>query len=152
MNQAIDHERQKALASHMHDMYPNEIRLVEIYQLATLVYTTRLVESMSGITQTVGHLLDQAFHLLSKMEHCQRFFPVFILGFEAHDDLRRTMILELIDRTECKFNIGRLECLRHAIRTAWVQHDLAADEDLVLKYTDKISAVLSGGGTLPSLV
>lgn len=152
MNEAIDHERQKALASHMYDMYPSELQLVEVYQLATLVYTSRLVESISGIFQNVEHLLDQAFHLLSRMEHCQRFFPVFIVGCEAHDDLRRTMILELIDRTERKFHIGRLECLRSAIRTAWVQHDLAADEDLVLKYTDKISAVLSGGGTLPSLV
>ena len=126
--------------------------LLELYQLATLVYTTRVLEDITGLPRDLDAVLDRSFELLSHMEYCPRFFPLFILGTEARTDERRKLMFDLVTRTECRFNVGRMVCLRFGLRTAWVQDDLHADDEVVLKYTHKISAVFSAGRTLPSVV
>ena len=137
---------------------PEQAMIVELYQLATLVYSTRVLESegggraVPGPPRDLAPVLDRAFGLLDRIGTCQRFFPLFILGAEARTDERRRLLLGLVARTERRFNVGPMGCLREALRAAWVQDDLHADDDVVIKYTHRISAVISIGRTLPSVV
>ena len=145
----IDAERLRSLTSQPDS---DEAVLLELYHLATLVYTNRILEDISGLPRNLDTILDRSFELLSQIEYCPRFFLLFILGTEARTDERRKLMFDLIIRTERRAKVGKMVCLRFGLRTAWVQDDLHADDEVVLKYTHKISAVCSAGRTLPSVV
>ncbi len=86
------------------------------------------------------------------MRTCELQFPLLILGYEARTDEQRMMILDLVQRTE-ENGYGRsMVCLRRGLEALWIQEDLVSDQELVPKYMDRFSAIISRTRFIPSLV
>jgi hypothetical protein len=122
---------------------------IELFQLAILVYLNRSTENLLDHISRTQHHISKAFTLFSKLDSCERQFPVFVLGCEARTDKQRTTILQLIDRTELKVSSRSLNHVKMMLQAVWAQDDLAVHE---LSYWDKISSVFSCCTIVPSLV
>lgn len=126
--------------------------MMELYQMAAMIYLARVSESVSGEPRNMQPLLDEAFAVLCRARTCDLQLPLLILGYEARADEQRIMILDLVRRTE-KNKYGRsLDCLRKGLEALWIQEDLVADQDFVPKYMDRLSAIISRPRFIPSLV
>ncbi|KAF5005113.1 hypothetical protein FDECE_8433 [Fusarium decemcellulare] len=114
--------------------------LVELYQLATLVYLRR---ASMGITperpQTVKWV-HRGLGLLKDFKTCAHPFPLLIFGCEAYTDEERASILELISRTEISTPFRNLGFVKAILQTIWVQNDLAEGQ---LEYIQNLGVVLS---------
>lgn len=116
------------------DEDPNAKEIMELFQLATLVY----LERASGTQPNKIHYhLDRAFTIFSQLKLCEPLLPLFLLGCEARSDNERVIVLDLIDRTP---NSTLLQCAKSVIQCLWIQDDLTKKE---FDYLDKIGAVLS---------
>jgi hypothetical protein len=132
--------------------------LAELYKIALLVYLDRVSEGIVDHPLKTQALIDRAFAILSSAEfqgYCKQQFPIFIIGCEAKTDERRSLILDIISRTE-RMACSRvwLHC-RELTQAIWVQDDLSAgDEDgqRSVDYRDKMQAVFGLCRILPSFV
>jgi hypothetical protein len=122
---------------------------VELYQLAILVYLNRVSENLLDQSARTQQHIDRAFAIFSKLNSCERQFPLFILGCEASTDEQRAIVLDLISRTEKKISSRSLTHVKILIPAMWAQNDLAAQE---LNYWDKLSGIISACLIVPSLV
>ncbi|KAI1370111.1 fungal-specific transcription factor domain-containing protein [Hypoxylon crocopeplum] len=124
-------------------------KIVELYRLALLVYLHRvsgnLLDQQSGTQQQI----DQAFAIFSKLNSCERQFPVFVFGCEARTDDQRAIILELIFRTEKNISSRSLLHVKLLLQAIWAQDDLADQE---LHYWDKLSCMISLCAIVPTFV
>ena len=128
--------------------------LIELYQLATLVYLTRISESRLGFLgqpRDVTPLLDRACSLLDQIHTCERQFPLLILAYEALTDERRMDILDLVDRTQKHTHVRSMDFFQRGLKCLWVQKDLHADQELKLDHTQLLRVVFSCSSTLPNL-
>jgi hypothetical protein len=126
--------------------------VIELYQIAAMIYLARISESVSGNPRNIQPLLDDAFGILCRTPTCEHQLPLLILGYEARADEQRIMILDLVRRTE-KNKYGRsLDCLRNGLEALWIQEDLVADRGFVPNYIDRMSAIISRPRFIPSLV
>lgn len=123
-------------------------RLCELHRLGTLVYLDRASGNVSRDSPRVFSWTRKAFDLLSELGTCRWLFPLLVVGCEARSDNRRTIILNLISKTE-ETHLRNLDCIRSILEAIWVQDDLA-DGDLV--YIDKLRAILSSSQCLPVFV
>ncbi|PQE22040.1 zinc-finger transcription factor protein [Rutstroemia sp. NJR-2017a BBW] len=114
---------------------------IQVYQMATRIYFARASQSSWRVSSTVDALIDNIFAGPLPAHACGHFFPVFILVSEARTDKRRTVILDLIDRTEKSARI-RMKHLRTTVLAIWAQQDLYADDDLLVDYLSMISRVI----------
>lgn len=124
--------------------------VVELYQLATLIYLKR---ASADTTKEGSYLLawiERSFDMLSRFEHCQWPFPLLILGCEARADDQRTIILDLISRTERSIHFQKLNSIKKTIQRIWVQDDLVAEQ---FNYVHKLGVVLSSANSaVPALM
>lgn len=123
--------------------------VLELYQLALLVYLHRLSGKALDEPVKTQQRVDKAFNLFSQMDSCQRQFPVFILGCEARTDEQRAVILNLIARTEKSVSSRSFLYVRLLLQAIWTQDDLADKE---LHYWDKLSSIISCASILPTFV
>lgn len=128
---------------------PDMATIVELYQLAILVYLNRVSGNLLDQSSRTQQHLDRAYGMFAKLDSCERQFPIFILGCEARTDEQRTVILDLIARTEKKSSSRSLNHIRILILALWAQDDLA---DREINYWDKMTAIISRCSILPSLV
>lgn len=126
-----------------------ERTLVELYQLAILVYLNRVSGNIFGQGKKVQEHVEKGLSIFAQLDSCERQFPIFILGSEARTDEQRTSVLNLIDRTEKRSSSRSLNHVRLLILAVWAQDDLADKE---VNYWDKMSAIISRCSILPSLV
>ena len=91
--------------------------------------------------------IEKSLLIFSRAATLQRQFPLLILGCEARTDEDRMVVLDLMSRTEKNTGIRNLQCMRGIIQSLWAQDDLAEKE---IGYTEKMRAVLSSSGILPS--
>lgn len=137
--------KQDAVNTHAADTF-------RLYQIAALIYLTRVSESISGEPRNMQPLLDSVFAEISRMNSCDLQFPLLILGYEARTDEQRIIILDLIQKTEESPTGRMLGCFRNGLKALWVQEDLAADQEFVPNYMDRLSAIISKSRFIPSLV
>jgi hypothetical protein len=114
---------------------------VQVYQMATRIYFARASQSFWRLSTKVDTLIDNIFAGPLPAHACGHFFPVFILVCEAKTDKRRTVILNLIDRTEKSTQIS-MKHLRNTVQSIWAQQDLCADDDLLVDYLSIISQAM----------
>ncbi|KAI1152954.1 fungal-specific transcription factor domain-containing protein [Nemania diffusa] len=126
--------------------------LTELYRTSALVYVGRICENRFGEARDLGPLLAKGFAQIEQADACERLFPLFILGCEADTDERRMAVLNLLRRTEGSTHVRALDCLRRGLDSVWVQHDLHADQDVMLDYMNKLNAVISSSPTPPVFV
>ncbi|KAI1758517.1 fungal-specific transcription factor domain-containing protein [Hypoxylon sp. FL1150] len=123
--------------------------VVELYQLALLVYLHRLSGKVLDEPVRTQQRVDKAFAIFPQMESCERQFPVFVLGCEARTDEQRAVILDLIARTEKNVSSRSFLYVRLMLQAVWAQDDLA---DRELQYWDKLSSIISCASILPTFV
>ena len=123
--------------------------IVELYQLAILVYLNRVSGNMLGQEKRVQEYIDRAFGIFAQLESCERQFPIFILGCEADTDKQRKVVLDLIDRTEKRTTSRSLNHVQILLQAVWAQDDLSQKQ---VDYWDKMTVVISRCTILPSLV
>ncbi|RDW73591.1 hypothetical protein BP5796_07033 [Coleophoma crateriformis] len=109
------------------------VAVKELFVLAALLYMERKAKQLVGTSSKTDKWIEDAFLILSKIDHCNKPFPLFIFGFDARTDLRRRVILEVIDRTIKKANARGLVSLRFLLLRLWIQDDLNAEGNLDLE-------------------
>jgi hypothetical protein len=123
--------------------------IMELYQLAALVYLNRVSEDLLDQSARTQQQIDRAFSIFSELRSCERQFPLFILGSEARTDDQRAIVLDLIARTEKGTSSRPIIQVKILIHAMWAQDDLADQE---LNYWDKLSSIISACSIMPSLV
>ncbi|KAJ5430954.1 hypothetical protein N7445_008686 [Penicillium cf. griseofulvum] len=73
----------------MIDENPSMATLVELFQLATLIYLNRAFGDILEPATETQQRVERAFNIFSQLSSCERQFPLFILGCEAHTDAER---------------------------------------------------------------
>lgn len=112
-----------------------------------MIYLERQSTNFSGQSEEIDSWSNKAFTLLTELSEFSQPFPLFILGCEARTDEQRTIILELISRTELVARSRNLQYVAHIIRSVWVQDDLA---DMTLDYRGKLDSIFSSMEIVPS--
>jgi len=123
--------------------------IVELYQLAILVYLNRVSGNLLDQSVRTQQYLDRAYEMFETLDSCERQFPIFILGCEARTDEHRKIILDLIARTGKRSSSRSLNHVKILILAIWAQDDLA---DREINYWDKMTGIISRCSILPSLV
>jgi hypothetical protein len=123
--------------------------IMELYQLAVLVYLNRVSEDLLDQSARTQQQIDRAFSIFSELSSCKRQFPLLILGCEARTDDQRAIVLDLIARTEKAASSRPIIQVKILIHAMWAQDDLADQE---LNYWDKLSSIISACSITPSLV
>ncbi|RSL51877.1 hypothetical protein CEP54_011184 [Fusarium duplospermum] len=130
--------------------HSNADRIVELYQLATLIYLKRASADNPKERPHLQEWIAKSFYILSHLEDCQWPFPLLILGCEAQTDDQRAMILDLISRTESNIHFRKLDYIKTMIQRIWVQNDLIEEE---FNYVHKLGIVLSSANmAVPALM
>ena len=142
--------RTTTIASTPHDTNPDTPLLLELYQLALLVYLNRANPKLHPPHRTQQHI-DRAFKLFRQVRACDRQFPVFILGCEARSDEQRAAVLDLIERTEGDVSSRSFNYVKILLQAVWAQDDLAGAGGEI-GYLQKISYVISCCRILPTFV
>jgi Fungal specific transcription factor domain len=123
--------------------------IMELYQLAALVYLNRVSEDMLDQPARTQQHINRAFSIFSELSFCKRQFPLFILGCEARTDDQRAIVLDLIARTEKRSSSRPIIQVKILIHAMWAQDDLADQE---MNYWDKLSSIIGACSIMPSLV
>ncbi|KAJ2980343.1 hypothetical protein NUW58_g6967 [Xylaria curta] len=95
--------------------------------------------------------IKKAFSLLSQLSSCERQFPVFILGCEARADEQRTIVLDLISRTEENSASRSFNHVKLLLEAIWAQDDLADAQIGELDYWNKLTSTVSRCSIPPCL-
>ncbi|KAJ5675523.1 hypothetical protein N7462_008420 [Penicillium macrosclerotiorum] len=123
--------------------------LVELFQLATLVYLSRTSGNILEPAAETQQRIERAFSIFSQLNSCERQFPLLILGCEARTEVERRTVLDVLSRTEKGASSRSLFLTRRLIQAIWVQDDLSQGQ---INYTEKLSAILSCCTILPTFV
>jgi hypothetical protein len=122
-------------------------RTLELFHLAALVYLNRASGNpQSAETEACN---SRAFTIFSSVDSCDRQFSLMILGCQARTDEERSMILDLISRTEKRASSRTLYLTTVVIKRIWVQDDLAQGN---LDYMQKLNGIMGACGILPPFV
>jgi Fungal specific transcription factor domain len=121
---------------------------LELYRLAGLVYLSRVSERFSGQSLDIELWTDKAFSFMAQLSAIDQPLPLFILGCEARSEDQRTIVLDLISRSEQVPFSRSLKEVTGIIQSVWVQDDLAEE---TLDYKDKLDAIFSSMDVVPSL-
>lgn len=129
----------------------NQPMVVELYQVATQIYFSRVSQRPWEPVADFDSLVDAVFAGPGQScVSCVHFFPLLILACEARKDDHRTIILNLIDRTARDSRMRSVQGVEHAIQTIWIQQDLNADTALVMGYVKILGAAVCSSSYIPS--
>lgn len=128
---------------------PEAPLLIELYQLAMLVYLNRTSDKLLNQCLRTQKHIDRAFTILANLSACDRQFPVFVFGCEARCDEQRAVVLDLMARAEEAPSSRSFHYVRVILQALWAQDDLAGGG---IGYWDKLSYVISCCRILPSFV
>jgi hypothetical protein len=130
---------------------------------------------MAGESDTLSHLLDDVFSLLSYNLQNQQIkwrirlppFALFVIGGEARNDVERTLVLEVLERAIMEtdtLHADKQPCPAVGLRASglgyvmeltkrvWIMDDLHDDSNGPLDYGTKLHEALSSCEKLPSLL
>ncbi|KAI0871072.1 fungal-specific transcription factor domain-containing protein [Hypoxylon argillaceum] len=124
--------------------------LLQLFQLAMLLFLTRSFESLTGQSLRMQQYVSRAFSIIPDLKYCRQHFPIYVTGCEARTDEQRIAVLDLISRTE-KVDLSRsYDALKKILVAVWVQDDLAGESNT--SYREKLSTVMSHCEFVLSLV
>ncbi|PYI20868.1 hypothetical protein BO99DRAFT_401540 [Aspergillus violaceofuscus CBS 115571] len=123
--------------------------MTALFQCAMLVYLNRASMDLLEPAAETERRIQNAFATFTQLDACERQFPLFILGCEARTDHERSIVLDLITRTEEHASSRSLYLVRKMIEAIWIQDDLAKGE---INYTNKLTAIISCCAILPTFV
>ncbi|KAI0111430.1 fungal-specific transcription factor domain-containing protein [Daldinia grandis] len=123
--------------------------IMELYQLAMLVYLNRASDNLLNQAIGIQRHIERAFTIFSQLDSCVRQFPIFILGCEARRDDQRTVVLDLISRSEKEGSSRSFNHVKLLMQAIWAQDDLANGD---INYWDKLSYIISCCSILPTFV
>jgi hypothetical protein len=116
----------------------------EAFVVATSIYLHRLSSPfLDDQLQKREALVLNGFNVLSRLDSCERQFPVFILGCEARTDCQRGGILDLISRTEGKVGSRSFKHVKAILEGIWAQNDLVDGQNGEISYWNGLSAAMS---------
>jgi hypothetical protein len=119
--------------------------MLELYQLAALIYLERVSRGFSGQSTELNRYAERAFTILSGMGTCELPFPLFIFGCEAQSDDRRTVLLDMLQQSA---PVRSLEGVAQMLQAIWAQDDLETEHEL--DYLMKLDIVLSSNFIFPA--
>ncbi|KUJ23302.1 uncharacterized protein LY89DRAFT_680072 [Mollisia scopiformis] len=131
------------------EMVSEKLMTEELFKLALFIFVERSLGDSSTKSEKLRSRTRSAFHIFSRLESLHRQFPLLIIANEARTDEDRLIVLDLISRTEENRSLRCLRGMKETIQSLWAQDDLAEKEP---GYTEKIRAVLSSGGIMPSFI
>ena len=147
-----------------------------LFQAAIRVYFERALCSLSGTSETLASVLDDAFSLLAynlqnqKLRATRRITPLslFLVGVEARNEYERKLLLDLITQTSTEaerwlqadgqtspkvgFRSTGMNYVMDLLKKVWVKDDLHDVAEWCLDYRGKLREVFSSYWTLPSLL
>ncbi|KAI9896922.1 hypothetical protein N3K66_007944 [Trichothecium roseum] len=112
------------------------VLIQQLYKISTLIYFHRTAAAKYLPQSHHSHnrpdaaaaekAADRGFAILSRLSSCERQFPLFVLGCEAHTDERRALVLDIMAGTEGSDASRSFNYLRLLLHAIWAQGDLAA--------------------------
>lgn len=147
-----------------------------IFQAAIRIYFERALCSLSGTSEILAGVLDDAFSLLAynlqnqRLRATRRITPLslFLVGVEARNDYERKMLLDLITQTSTEaerwlqadgqtspkigFRSTGMNHVMDLLKKIWVKDDLQVTAEGYLDYRGKLHEAFSSYWTLPSLL
>jgi hypothetical protein len=132
------------------DISDDATLVMQLYQLATLVYLNRSSEGLIDQPTRMQQHIDEAFAIFPRLSYCKQQFPIHIIGCEARTDQQRAIILDVISRTE-KMNSSRsfFYC-KSILQAFWAQDDLAYGNNI--SYRDKLTSVMQLCKIVPTFI
>ncbi|PSN61116.1 hypothetical protein BS50DRAFT_593044 [Corynespora cassiicola Philippines] len=122
--------------------------IAELYRLAALIYLHRIGRRALKSVYDIQPFMSSSLDILNRLETCERTLPLFVIGCEAQSGEARSVILRLIGSTELAFfQCSNMTRLRGFLERFWALDDLDDLEES--SYSEKITAVLSSGQSLP---
>lgn len=107
----------------------------ELYRLATLIYLGRVARAEPRDSEVTKEPIVQAFTLLRNLTFCERPWPLFVVGLEAHTEEQRGTVLAVLRESLRRRPMGSMVLASRMIREAWAQQDLqAVDVDPLTLY------------------
>lgn len=123
---------------------PKANAMDEVFELAALVYLNRMLGPLlDDQPLRTQQRIDQAFAVLSRLNSCERQYPVFILGCEARTDEQRAIVLDLISKTEGNLASRSFKHIKLLLDVIWAQDDLVDGQHGDLSYWNKLSSTMS---------
>ncbi|KAK1570177.1 fungal-specific transcription factor domain-containing protein [Colletotrichum navitas] len=124
--------------------------VLQLYQLAILLFFDRCFESLIDQPIRTQQYLDKAFAIVSRLRSCKEQFPIHVIGCEARTDQQRSVVLDVISRTEKMGSSRSWSDCKRILHAVWAQDDLADGNDI--NYLYKLTSVMSHCIMLPSFV
>ncbi|KAK6088617.1 short-chain dehydrogenase [Seiridium cupressi] len=138
------------VSSNSEDILNEATLIVQLYQLALLVYLNRSSEGLMNQTIGIKEHIERAFAIFSRLSSCKQQFPIHIIGCEARDDEQRAVVLDLIARTEKTNSSRSFHYCKKILQAVWAQDDLAYGNNI--GYRDKLISIMSRCKVVPSFV
>lgn len=132
------------------DGYDGSDPLLELTQLAGMIYLERVSRNFSGQSSQIKHWTQQALSIIARLDSYAYSFPMFIVGCEACSDKDRMIILDFYARLEMKPRLSHFMQITSLLETAWNQQDL--QEDTNLGYIAKMNLVMSTRDIIPCFI
>lgn len=144
---SLVHLRQEAPDPTESTMSSTKIQdIAELYRLSALIYLYRATGEPSDQLFDFEGVVKRALCLLSSLETCERAFPLFIVGCEAHLDDQRCQVLDLISRTQRHCYLGNVALSQEIIERVWAQKDLEA----MSNYAQTLTKIIRSCNFCPS--
>jgi hypothetical protein len=118
-------DQRQAMVS-LDDSYEStlEIKIAELFRLATIIYLLRMAKGEPENSKNVVEAIDQAFKLLDKIDYCERPWPLFIIALEARTEEHRMRMLRVLEKSLKRRPLGPMNLVNKMIPDAWTHQDL----------------------------
>ncbi|KAL7809082.1 fungal-specific transcription factor domain-containing protein [Trichoderma gracile] len=106
-----------------------EATVAELYRLAAIIYLLRMAKREPDSAKGVLQAVDQAYETLNRLEHCERPWPLFVVGLEARSEEHRRDMLRVLGKSLERRPLGAMALVNRMIPDAWTQQDLREGVD-----------------------
>ncbi|KAK1999875.1 hypothetical protein LX36DRAFT_459088 [Colletotrichum falcatum] len=120
----------------------------EVFRISALVYLSRSTDQDLRPSE-LRLLVDRGLCLLKDVGFCERPLPLLILGGEAHTDVERLRVLDLVPTEKSRPPSPKPHFIRMLLQALWIQNDLDSESNVELDYTEKLSAVFGASESPP---
>lgn len=101
-----------------------ETTVAELYRLATTIYLLRMAKREPDSAKSVLQAVDKAYETLSRLESCERPWPLFVIALEARSEEHRGIMLRVLGKSVERRPLGAMALVARMVPDAWTQLDL----------------------------
>lgn len=138
------------LSDHDGHASDNTTMVLQLYQLAMLLYLDRSSEGLINQPARTQEHIEKAFAIFPRLSSCEQQFPIHVIGCEARTDEQRAVILDLIYKTEKLSSSRSFYYCRRILQAVWAQDDLGERSDM--SYRHKLTSLLKHCKNVPTFV